>query len=103
MLFLYGDKEQTAEDSKWFYNDVIKAKGDLMLGVKPLAHTFLTPIANTRMTGFALLGNNTNQKTDDMILNYLTARQKSRGTLIRTVRGYTDPYYIDLQWFGLTP
>ena len=103
MLFLFGDQDPAAKDSKWFFNEVLVARGNKQLGVKELDQTFLTPIPKSKLTGVALLGNNADLKTEDTILKYLAARQKDRVSLTRKERKYPGPYFIDLHAFGMDP
>ncbi|MDB5307435.1 MAG: alpha/beta hydrolase [Gemmataceae bacterium] len=104
MLFLYGEKDNAQlTQSKVFYDQVLVARGNKGLGVKPLDQTFLTPITNTKLSGAALLGQNAAIGTEDTILKYLEARQKDRVAIVRKDRKYPGPYYIDLNYFGLAP
>ncbi len=105
MLFLFGEQEPkiASGDSKWFFNEVLVAKGNKQLGVKELDQTFLTSIPKSKLSGVALLGNNADLKTEDTILKYLAARQKDRVSLTRKERKFPGPYFIDLREFGIFP
>lgn len=104
MLFLYGEKDPAAAAGKEFVNEVLVAKGNKALGVKPLDQTFLVPVANSKtLTGVSLLGKNADLQTEDTIVKYLNARQKDRASLTRKDRRYVGPYYVDLGYFGLRP
>ena len=103
MLFLYGENDPLAKDSKWFFNEVLVAKGNKQYSTKELEQTFLTPIPKSKLSGVALLGNNADLKTEDNIMKYLAARQKDRVTLVRKTRSFPGPYYIDLAAFRLYP
>lgn len=103
MLLLYGDKDQAAQQAgKMFFDEVLVAKGNKAVGVKPLEQTFLTPVAGAKsLSGVALLGQNAQLQTEDTIAKYLAARQKDRATITRKARSYITPYYFDLRYFGL--
>lgn len=104
MLFLYGQKDnQALSQAKYFYNEVLVAKGNKGQGVKDLEQTFMTSITNSALKGSALLGNNADLKTEDTILKYLAARQKDRVSKTSKKRMYVAPYFIDLRYFGLIP
>lgn len=100
MLFLYGTKDPTsARHSKFFYDEMLVAKGNERLGVKSLDQTFLTGV-DTKLGGVNLLGKNSQIGVEDTIMKYLEARQKDRVSLTRKERKYVGPYYIDLRYFG---
>jgi hypothetical protein len=106
MLFLYGPEDKRAADqAKFFFHDVMAA--DPVKGpgsVKPLEQTFLRPLENAKgLSGPALLGNNDALGTEDLIVKYLTARQKDRGALVSKRRNYAAPYAVDLRYFGVVP
>ena len=97
MLLLYGADDSTSKAaSEFFYNEVLVAKGNKTLGVKPLEQTFLTEVKGTKVKGVALLGNNAQLGTEDTIMKYLEARQKDRAAIVRRERKYPGPYYFDL-------
>ena len=103
-LFLYGgDDDKAATQSKFFYNEVLVAKGNKGLGVKELEQTFLTAVPKTKLSGVALLGKNAEIGTEDTILKYLAARKKDRGDKVVVTRGYTNGYYINPGSFYLQP
>ncbi len=105
MLLLYGPEDKkAAEAAKFFYDEVLVAKGNKAKGVKPLEQTFLKPLEEAKaLNGVNLLGNNAQLKTEDTIVKYMAAIQKERQTLVRTQRKYVSPYFIDLRYFGLAP
>jgi pimeloyl-ACP methyl ester carboxylesterase len=104
MLFLYGDKDAGGRrGSEFFYDTVLVAKGNPQLGLQKLTQTFVKPVEKTALTGVALLGNNATLKTEDTVMQFLAAIQKDRARIARKQRGFTEPYYISLQSFGLTP
>ena len=105
MMFLYGEKETSTAvgHSKFFFNEVLVAKGNRQLGFKELEQSFLTPVANSKLSGVALLGNNQMLGTEDTIRKYLEARQKDRVSITRKERKYVGPYYINLASFGMYP
>jgi hypothetical protein len=81
---------------------VLVARGNKAQGVASLEQTFLVPV-KTSATGTAMLGMNNELETEDTIMNYLSARQKDRVSVVRRERKYYVPYYIDLRQFGLAP
>lgn len=100
MLFLYGSKDQAAaRDSKFFYDQMLVAKGNARLGVKALDQTFSTGV-DTKLGGVNLLGKNAQIGVEDTIMKYLEARQKDRVSLTRKERRYVGPYYVDLRLLG---
>ena len=103
MLFLYGDKDTAGiQAGKMFFDEVLVAKGNKGVGVKPLEQTFLVPVEKAKtLSGVALLGQNAQLQTEDKIVKYLAARQKDRATITRKERRYVTPYYFDLRYFGL--
>jgi pimeloyl-ACP methyl ester carboxylesterase len=104
MLFLYGEKDSSgASGSRYFYDQVLVAKGNRSQGVKDLEQTFLTAVPKTSLSGVNLLGKNAETGTEDTIVKYLQARQKDRVALTRKMRNYVGPYFIDLRYFGLAP
>lgn len=105
MLFLYGEKDAPGQkDAKVYFDEVLVAKGNKGVGVKPLEQTFLTPVEGAKsLSGVNLLGQNAQLKTEDTIVKYLLARQKDRASITRKERRYVAPYYINLAYFGLTP
>lgn len=103
MLFLFGELDPLAKDSKWFFNEVLVAKPNKRLDVKELEQTFARAIPKSKLSGVALLGNNADLKTETNIMEYLASRQKDRVTLVRKMRNFSGPYYIDLGFFRLNP
>jgi pimeloyl-ACP methyl ester carboxylesterase len=104
MLFLYGDKDgKGKQGSEFFHDAVLVAKGNPQLGLQKLTQTFIKPIEKTALTGVNLLGNNATLKTEDTIMQFLAAIQKDRAKTTRKQRGFSEPYYIRLTDFGLTP
>lgn len=102
MLLVYGEKDKAAKDqAKFFYDNVLVAKGNKALGVKPLEQTFLQELKGTGLKGAALLGNDAQLNTETTIMKYFEARQKDRAAIVRRERKYTGPYYIDLGYFNL--
>jgi hypothetical protein len=106
MVFLYGEKDPNGKSNALFYFDeVLVAKGNKTGGVNPLTQTFERPITgpNTNLKGSALLGKNSELKTEDTIVAYLKARQKERVAITVKRRSYVAPYYINLPSFGVNP
>jgi hypothetical protein len=105
MLFLYGDKDATGRRGSEFLHDtVLVAKGNPQLGLQKLDQTFIKPVEKGgTLTGVNLLGENATRKTEDTIVQFLAAIQKQRAKITRKQRGFTEPYYINLPAFGLTP
>ena len=105
MLLLYGPDDRKAKDgANFFFDEVLVAKGNKQLSVKPLEQTFLKPLDNAKgLNGVALLGNNDTIKTEDTIIKYMAALQKERVAVVRKNRNYVSPYYIDLRAFGVNP
>jgi len=105
MLFVYGEEDKAGADhAKFFYNEVLVAepRGS---GLKKLEQTFIRPVANTKLSGAALLGNNAELKVEDKMVEYLNAIQKERAKITTKKRQFTDPYAVDLRHFlgGSTP
>jgi pimeloyl-ACP methyl ester carboxylesterase len=99
MLFFYGDQDKLGENhARFYYNEVLVAepRGS---SLKKLDQTFIRPVANTKLSGVALLGNNAELKTEDTLVNYLAAIQKERARITRKQRTFTDPYAIDISYF----
>jgi pimeloyl-ACP methyl ester carboxylesterase len=104
MLFMYGEKDTNAKRaSEYVYDTVLVAKGNPQLGLQKLDRTRIWPIEKTALNGVALLGNNAMLKTEDTISQFLGAIQKDRAKINRKQRGYSDPYYINLTAFGMSP
>ena len=104
MLFLYGDKDTAGHtQAKFYFDQVLVAKGNKMLGVKALEQTFVSELKAGNLKGVALLGNDATLGTETTILKYFDARQKDRAAVVRRQRGYPGPYYINLSTFGLNP
>ncbi|HXD87388.1 MAG TPA: hypothetical protein VN641_12905 [Urbifossiella sp.] len=104
MLFLYGDKDKKGHlDAKFFYDQVLVAKGNKNLGVKQLEQTFLREVQGTALKGVSLLGNDGALHTETDIMKFLEARQKDRASKVRRQRKYAHPYFINLQAFGINP
>jgi alpha/beta hydrolase fold len=103
MLLMFGSEDTPAKtQAKFFYENVLVAKGDKQLGIKPLEQTFLSEVKG-KVKGSALLGNNATLGTEDTIMKYLEARQKDRAAIVRRERKFPAPYYIDLGTFGNRP
>lgn len=103
LLMFGGDDEAAKKQAKFFYDNVLVAKGDKQLGIKALEQTFLEEVKGTKVKGAFLLGNNAQLHTEDTIMKYLEARQKDRAAIVRRERKYPGPYYIDLNTFGSRP
>jgi len=102
MVFLYGEKDAKGKiEANFYFDQVLVAKGNKNLGVKPLEQTFLTEIKGTNLKGVALLGNDAQLGTETTVLKYLEARQKDRASVVRRDRKYPGPYFIDLRYFGI--
>ncbi|HYH66312.1 MAG TPA: hypothetical protein VD866_16590 [Urbifossiella sp.] len=101
MLFLYGADDAAAErDAEWFYHKVLVADGSReQLAVE---QTFLYPVAKTRLSGMNLLGQ-AGRRIDPLpevtVLEYLEARQKDRVSMVRKMRNYVTPYYVDVNYY----
>jgi pimeloyl-ACP methyl ester carboxylesterase len=109
MLFLFGSGDTTAKNQAHFYYDqVLVARGNKQIGVKPLEQTFLQEIKDqsgkpVSLKGAALLGNDAQLGTETTIMKYFEARQNDRKSLVRRDRKYPGPYFIDLNYFRVTP
>ncbi len=102
MLFVYGADDAAAKrDSETFFNKVLVAGGNKGLGVAAIDQTFLLPVAKTKLNGINLLGQKLDPQPETKILEYLTARQKDRVTMIRKNRNFTTPYYVDVTRYGI--
>jgi pimeloyl-ACP methyl ester carboxylesterase len=103
-LFLYGEKDSAgASGAKFYYDQVLVAKGNKALGVKALDQTFEEGLKNTNLKGVALLGNDAMLGTETKIVKFLEGRQKDRAAVVRRKRDYPGPYFINLGYFGLNP
>jgi hypothetical protein len=104
MLFMYAEKDNPGKRaSEFFFNEVLVGKGDMRLGLTKLNEKYLHEIKGANnLSGVALLGNNAALKTEDTIVNFLTAIQKEKAKLIRKQRGFAAPWYIQLPSFGIT-
>lgn len=105
MLFLYADKDRAGKaGSDFFYNDVLVANPRKGLPLDPLDQTFMKEVkGGNQASGVKLLGDNKNLKTEDTVVQFMAAIQKSRAKLVSKTRGYSAPYYINLREYGLTP
>jgi len=104
MLFLYGETDTPAQGlAKFYYDEVLVAKGDPRIGFKQLAQTFERNVPGTKLRGVQLLGDNTKLGTEDVIMKYVEAIQKERQSITRKDRKYPAPYAVDLGFFGLRP
>ncbi len=104
MLFLTGEKDTKGHtDSKFFFDQVLVAKGNKTIGIKSLEKTYLTELKGTNLKGVALLGNDGQLGTETTLIKYFEAQQKDRAAVVRRQRNYPGPYYIDLAYFGLRP
>lgn len=103
MLFLYGAGDKKGEkEANSFFNEILVAKGDMKNGVKPLEDTFIRPVSKGGMlSGVNLLGNVDELGTETTIMNFMSRIQKDRKQITRKARGYTGPYFIRLDSFGL--
>ena len=90
-------------ESKFFFDQVLVAKGNKTIGIKPLDKTFLTELKGTNLKGVALLGNDGQLGTETTLIKYFEAQQKDRAAVVRRQRNYPGPYYINLAAFGLNP
>ena len=99
MLFLYGADDKTAQSaSEAFFNKVLVAGGSKGLGLSPVDQTFLLPITKTKLNGINLLGQKIDPQPEAKILEYLTARQKDRVSMVRKQRNFVSPYYVDVNY-----
>jgi pimeloyl-ACP methyl ester carboxylesterase len=105
MLFLYGAEDKKGEkEAATFFNEILVANGDVKNGVKKLEDTFLRPVAKgAKLSGVNLLGNVDELGTETTIMNFMSRIQKDRKQITRKARGYTGPYFIRLDAFGLFP
>jgi pimeloyl-ACP methyl ester carboxylesterase len=104
MLFLYGEKDARGQSqSKFFYSEALVAEGRGS-SVEKLDQTFIRAISGTNQSGVNLLGNNTELKTEDRLVEYMSVIQKKRAGVGRVTRGYGESAYsIDLRAFGVSP
>jgi pimeloyl-ACP methyl ester carboxylesterase len=110
MLFLYAEKDVNAQgrnaQSDFYFNEVLvadpaKAK---LLKLEVPDQTFVKDIKGAeKLQGLKLLGNNTNLKTEDTIIQYFAAIQKVRQKLPSKARKYDAPYFIDVRFYDLKP
>lgn len=100
MLFLHGEKDSTgAGQSRFFYNEMFVANPTGGTLAK-LDKTYIRDVKNTTLSGVGLLGNNTELKTEDRLIDYLGAIQKKQTDKTREpTRGYKSPYLFDLTRF----
>jgi hypothetical protein len=103
MLFLHGDMDQPGKTAASYYMNQV-----LIQGAKPplpvaLQLTFVRDVKNTKLQGVGLLGLNGQLKTEDIILDYLRAQEKARGTPAAKNRNFVTPYVVDLTAFNVNP
>ena len=99
MLFLYGEKDGVgASQAKFFYHEVLVAEGRGNL-LQKLDKTFIREVKGTTLSGVALLGNDTELKTETRLVEYLGVIQKKRADTPRVNRGFTSPYLFSLSYF----
>mgnify|MGYP005838544007 FL=1 len=105
MLFLYGDGDTIAQrDARFFFHEVLVGSGNRQLGLNPLNPKYLLAVKGAKtLSGVGLLGNNATLKTEDTILQFMTAIQKERAKVVARNRGYPGPLFIDLRYFGFSP
>ncbi|HEX4613839.1 MAG TPA: hypothetical protein VH092_37000 [Urbifossiella sp.] len=104
MLFLFGgDDAKARREADFLYHGVLVADGNKGLGVSKIEQAFLFPIAKTRLNEVNLLGQQLAPQPETKVLEYLLARQKNRGAVVRKQRSFVTPYYIDVTRFGLRP
>jgi len=99
MLFVYGDQDKAGEGSARFYYETVLVAEPRGSSLKKLEQTFIRPVANTKLSGVALLGNNAELKVEDKMVEYLNAIQKERSKITKKQRQFTDPYAIDIRHF----
>jgi pimeloyl-ACP methyl ester carboxylesterase len=100
MLFLYGADDKAAQrDAEAFFNKVLVAKGNRALGLAAVEQTFELGIPKTKLNGVALLGQKIDPQPEAKILEYLTARQKDRVSMVRKQRNFVSPYYVDVNYY----
>lgn len=105
MLFLYADKDTAGKkQSEFFYNEVLIANPRKGLGLNPLNQTFIKDVkGGEQLSGVKLLNSGSPKKTDDIIIEFLSAIQKERAKVPSKPRNYTNPYYINTRYFGFNP
>lgn len=109
MLFLHGEKDPQGmpnceKQSKFFYNEVLVAEPRKGGTLEKLEQTFLKPVTGAaELQGIKLLGQNATLKTEDTIVLYFAAIQKTRAKLPSKARKFDNPYYIDVRYLGLQP
>jgi pimeloyl-ACP methyl ester carboxylesterase len=105
MLFLYGDGDTTAQrDARFFFHEVLVGAGNKAMGLNPLNPKYLLAIKGAKnLSGVGLLGNNATLKTEDTIVQFMSAIQKERAKVAARNRGYNAPLFIDLRYFGFVP
>lgn len=98
MLFLYGaDDDDGERESGWYFHKVLAADGSREQ--RPVEQTFLFPVAKTRLSGMNLLGARVEPPAEETVLEYLAARQKDRVTMVRKMRNYVTPYFVDVNYY----
>jgi pimeloyl-ACP methyl ester carboxylesterase len=105
MLFMYaaGDKKGETE-SKFFHLEVLVGKGDKPNGLNKLNDNYLLPLQNAgALTGVNLLGDDEKRGTEGKLMKFLEEIQKTRKSIVRKNRGFSSPYFIKLDNFGLLP
>ena len=105
MLFLHGEKDAAGKKgAEYFYNEVLVAEPRKGSGFSKIDQTFMKEVKGTaELSGVKLLGSGNPKKTDEVILDFLGAIQKERAKVPSKARGYSNPYFIDLRFFGFNP
>jgi pimeloyl-ACP methyl ester carboxylesterase len=99
MLFLHGADDAAGERAaETYFHRVLAAEGSRD-GLSPVEQTFLYPVARTSLSGLNLLGTRLDPPPEDTVMEYLTARQKDRVTMVRKTRNYVTPYYVDVNYY----
>jgi pimeloyl-ACP methyl ester carboxylesterase len=101
MLFLHGEKDvKGMKESKFFYSEVLVADPPKGTALEKLDQTRILPVKDSQaLTGVKLLSNDTNST----IVQYFAFIQKTRKNITSKAREFKDPYFVDLNAFGLQP
>lgn len=101
MLFVYGEKDAAGvKESKFFFDQVMVAKGKPGSKIEPLDNTFLRERKGTNLAGVNLLGKDDTLGTEKMIVEFLDKMEEKRRKVPRITRDYTEPLAIYLNQFG---
>lgn len=102
MQIIYSNEDRAGKNqAEMFFNEVLVANPKAGSPLRKAEGTFLKEVKAKTLSGVSLLGNNDATGTEAEIMKFLNARQKDRAALIRKPRGFTAPYFVALEAFGL--